>query len=86
MKARFVLALAGRGKGRVYAVTEVIDGAYVLIADGGGRRQSNPKRKKIRHLRLLDGYAEFPCTDNQLAAQIKAFEARMKDPDATYHK
>ena len=73
------MSLAGRGKGRVYAVTEVIDPEYVLIADGGGRKQSNPKRKKIKHLRLLDGYAEFPCTDRQLANQIKAFEAREKE-------
>ena len=78
MKARYVLSLAGRGKGRVYAVTEVIDGVYVYIADGGGRKQSNPKRKKIKHLRFLDGYAEMPCTDRRLAEQIKAFEARLK--------
>lgn len=79
MKARFVVSLAGRGKGRVYAVTEVIDGGYVLIADGGHRTQVKPKRKKIKHLRLLDGYADFPCTDRQLAEQIRAFEARAKE-------
>ena len=86
MRSRFVLSLAGRGKGRVYAVTEVIGGGYVLIADGGQRGQGKPKRKKIRHLKPLDGYADFPCTDSQLREQIRAFEARMKSPDAAYHK
>ena len=86
MKSRFVLSLAGRGKGRVYAVTEVIDGGYVLIADGGQRGQGKPKRKKIRHLKPLDGYADFPCTDRGLREQIRAFEARINDPDATYHE
>ena len=75
MKSRFVLALAGRGKGRVYAVTDVIDDKYVFIADGKTRRQTVPKRKKLKHLKLLEGYAEMPCTDRELAAQIAAVQA-----------
>ncbi len=77
-KGQYALSLAGRGKGRIYAVTEVNDGEYLLIADGGQRAQSKPKRKKIRHLRFLDGCADLPCTDRELRAQIAAFEARVK--------
>jgi len=70
MKGRYAVSAAGRGKGRVYAITEVIDGEYVLIADGLHRNQRSPKRKKLKHLRLLPVHAELPCTDEELAAQI----------------
>ena len=74
MKNRFVLSLAGRGKGRIYVVTEVVDANYVLISDGKQRKQSNPKRKKLKHLRLLDGTANTPCSDKELREQISAYE------------
>ena len=69
MNGRYVLSLAGRGKGRVYVVTGTVDGQYVQICDGLTRKQSKPKLKKLKHLRLLDGYAELPCTDRRLAEQ-----------------
>ena len=78
MKKRFVLSLAGRGKGRVYAVTDVIDENYVLIADGKSRKQTDPKRKKLKHLKLLEGYAEMPCTDRELAEQTARAEAAIR--------
>jgi ribosomal protein L14E/L6E/L27E len=47
------LALAGRGEGRLFAVIAVEDESYVLIADGRSRRADKPKRKKVKHLRLI---------------------------------
>jgi len=48
-----VLALAGRDEGRIFAVLEILDENYVLIADGRSRRVDKPKRKKIKHLKLI---------------------------------
>ena len=49
------LALAGRDEGRLFAVVNIDedDGNYVLIADGRSRRADKPKRKKIKHLKLV---------------------------------
>ncbi|MCL2098905.1 MAG: KOW domain-containing RNA-binding protein [Oscillospiraceae bacterium] len=49
------LALAGRDKGRVFAVIglDAEDENYVFIANGKSRRADKPKRKKIKHLKLF---------------------------------
>ena len=43
-----VYSLMGRDKGRYFAVVEVIDESFVMIADGDLRRLANPKKKKIK--------------------------------------
>ncbi|EOD01013.1 KOW domain-containing RNA-binding protein [Caldisalinibacter kiritimatiensis] len=45
-----VRSKAGRDKGRVFVVFDIIDDKYVLIVDGDIRKISKPKKKKIRHL------------------------------------
>ncbi len=45
-----VFSKAGRDSGRFFIVTEVVDDTFVLIADGGLRKLSKPKKKKIKHL------------------------------------
>ena len=49
-----VRALAGRDKGRLFIVTEVLDDGYVRIADGVKRKIEAPKRKKSKHLQKYD--------------------------------
>ena len=49
-----VRALAGRDKGRLFIVTEVLDDGYVRIADGAKRKIEAPKRKKSKHLQKYD--------------------------------
>lgn len=58
------LALAGRDEGRLFAVIAVDkqekedkDGNYVYIADGSSRRAEKPKRKKIKHLKMIKAAA-----------------------------
>ena len=46
-----VTSVAGRDKGRLFAVVGVVDENYVLIADGKLRRLEEPKRKKVKHIR-----------------------------------
>ena len=45
-----VRSKAGRDSGRAFAVVEVLDADYVLIADGRCHKLAAPKRKKIKHL------------------------------------
>lgn len=51
---RIVLSKAGRDKGRAYAILQVINEKYVLIADGKYHKLSFPKLKNIRHLQNTD--------------------------------
>ncbi len=53
-----VISLAGRDKGRIAAVVGVVDENYVLIADGRTRKTESPKRKKLKHLRVIAGVDE----------------------------
>ena len=46
-----VRSKAGRDSGRAFAVVEVLDADYVLIADGSLRTLARPKKKKRRHLK-----------------------------------
>ncbi|SDZ31280.1 hypothetical protein SAMN05660462_02642 [Proteiniborus ethanoligenes] len=45
-----VRSKAGRDKGKVFTVLNIVDDEYVLIVDGDYRRLDNPKKKKIKHL------------------------------------
>ncbi|HPE96064.1 MAG TPA: hypothetical protein PLT66_08375 [Bacillota bacterium] len=46
-----VISLAGRDKGRILVVTQVVDDAFVNVADGKVRRAEKPKLKKTKHIR-----------------------------------
>lgn len=45
-----VKSKAGRDKGRVFVIVDILDDKYVMIADGDLRKVDSPKKKKIKHL------------------------------------
>lgn len=47
---QIVKSKAGRDKGRIFIITEIVDDIYVKICDGELRKVSKPKLKKIKHL------------------------------------
>ena len=49
-----VRALAGRDKGRLFVVVDVLEDGTVRIADGAKRKIEAPKRKKSKHLQKYD--------------------------------
>ena len=51
-KSDIVRSDAGRDRGKIFIVLAV-EGEYLLLADGKGRRVEAPKRKKRRHVLLL---------------------------------
>ncbi|WP_422448608.1 RNA-binding protein [Thermoanaerobacterium sp. DL9XJH110] len=56
---QLVLSCAGRDKGRFMLVIKILDSQYVYVADGVLRRVENPKKKKIKHLKILNKRAGF---------------------------
>ena len=51
-KSDIVLSEAGRDKGMLFFVIDT-DGVYVSLANGNERKLETPKRKKLRHVRLV---------------------------------
>ncbi len=45
-----VKSLAGRDKGKILLVLNILDEEYVLVVDGDLRKIDNPKKKKVKHL------------------------------------
>jgi ribosomal protein L14E/L6E/L27E len=49
-----VKSRAGRDKGNIFLVLEILDESHVLIVDGDIRKLDNPKKKKIKHLTVYN--------------------------------
>lgn len=47
---QLVKSRAGRDKGKIFLVLNIVDDKHVLIVDGDSRRLEKPKKKKIKHL------------------------------------
>ena len=53
----FVQSQKGRDKDNIYIVKRILDKKLELV-DGNGKTISKPKIKNIKHVVVLDGYAE----------------------------
>ncbi|SHM85356.1 hypothetical protein SAMN05660826_02160 [Caldanaerovirga acetigignens] len=54
-----VMSCAGRDKGRFMLVVGIIDSEYVYVADGKLRRIERPKKKKLKHLKIMNRKSGF---------------------------
>ncbi len=70
-----VYSKAGRDKGSYFVVMSV-EGEYVNICDGKGRKVDKPKHKKIKHIKLCEGFSEFVA--KKLAASEKVTNAELR--------
>ena len=66
-KSNIVRSGAGRDKGKLFVVLAV-EGEYLLLADGKGRKVESPKRKKRRHVLFV------AADENRLSDKIKSGE------------
>ena len=66
-KSNIVKSDAGRDKGKLFIVLDV-EGEYLLLADGKGRKVESPKRKKRRHVLFV------AADENRLSGKIKSEE------------
>ncbi len=53
-----VKSKAGRDKGKIFLITEIVDDKHILIADGDLRKLSSPKLKKIKHIAVYNSVVE----------------------------
>ncbi|HHW03512.1 MAG TPA: RNA-binding protein [Thermoanaerobacterales bacterium] len=56
---QLVLSCAGRDSGRFMIVVKILDSNYVYVADGTLRKIENPKKKKIKHLKVLNKKSDY---------------------------
>lgn len=52
-----VKSRAGRDKGRIFLIYDIIDSHNFMIVDGDVRKLHNPKQKKLKHLIIYNQVA-----------------------------
>lgn len=62
---QLVIATAGRDANKKFVITCIINDQYVYISDGDTRKLENPKKKKLKHLRLTD------CVSQEIAEGLQ---------------
>lgn len=65
----------GRDKGRYYIIKEVLQDGAVLVTDGNFKRLASPKKKNLKHLRLLPQIAE--SISKKLLTDQKVFDTEV---------
>ena len=68
---QFVCSKAGRDRGRIFIVIDMIDDEYVKVVDGDLRKVENPKKKKIRHLQKYHAVSDETKTKLEKGEQIE---------------
>lgn len=72
---------AGHDKGNLYVIIEA-DQEYVYLVDGIRRKISNPKKKKLKHIQIINDIPEIirecmnsgkKVTDEDIKRSIKIF-------------
>jgi len=72
------ISKAGHDKGRMYLIVKVIDPEFVLVADGAYRGIKAPKKKRLKHIKITDGFG-----DSGFLAKIA--EGTVKDNELKRH-
>ena len=72
----------GRDKDRFYIISK-LDGEFVFVTDGNFKRLAAPKRKNLRHLRLLPVKAE--AIAEKLASGTLVYDTEVYSALKTYN-
>lgn len=82
-----VISTAGRDKGELYIVKEIIND-YVMLVNGKGKTILNPKKKKIKHIhntyKQIDSIKDKllnkqKVLDNDINSAISKFKSEKKE-------
>jgi len=72
-KGMIVKAIAGRDKGKFFAVKDV-DSSYAYIVNGKSRKHCTPKRKSLKHLRITNTVIDMEdITDKKLRRMLNEY-------------
>ncbi len=80
----FAISLAGHDSGDIFIVVGTDLDGYVLLSDGKRRNIFHPKRKKLKHVRFLEGRSASiaealtsgrPVDDAWIRRALKEFSA-----------
>lgn len=74
MTGQIVLSVAGRDKGKIFLSVDTVSENYLLLADGRTRKLVKPKKKKLKHIKVMSNttYA-IPDSDKKLQELLKAY-------------
>ena len=73
-----VAATAGRDSGQLFLAVSVEKG-YAAIIDGKGRRVEKPKRKNIKHMRLVCTFDEVLLKNSRFGERFKTLQVTNSD-------
>jgi ribosomal protein L14E/L6E/L27E len=73
---RLAESRAGRDEGKIFMILDIIDEQYVHITDGSLRPKDKPKKKKLKHLKLLPEVLESIA--GKLKEGTKVFDAEIR--------
>ena len=81
MIGRIAQSLSGRDADRLFVIVAELDDEHVAIADGRLRKCVNPKKKKLKHLKLIsfagmecvEKIADGMCNDSYIRRILSAF-------------
>lgn len=85
------MSLQGRDKGRYYLIKTVNPDGSVGVVDGNYKKLASPKRKNLRHLKLLPDTSESIAAkladgrqvfDTEVYSALKTYNCRPKDESA----
>jgi len=79
-----VLSKSGRDKGRYFIVCNIVDGEYILIADGDIRKLAHPKKKKLKHLTVT--FDKLENIGKKLQDGLKVFDGEVKSALRVYNE
>ena len=90
MIGRIVQSVAGRDADRLYVIVAELDGEHVAIADGRLRKCVNPKKKKLKHLKLIsfagmecvEKIADGVCNDSYIRRVLSAFRGETDENES----
>ena len=90
MIGRIAQSTAGRDANRLFVIVAELDGEHVAVADGRLRKCVNPKKKKLKHLKLIsfagmecvEKIAEGMCNDSYIRRVLSAFRGEADENDA----
>lgn len=89
MIGRIAQSVAGRDANRLFVIVAEIDDEHVAIADGRLRKCVNPKKKKLKHLKLIsfagmecvEKIADGVCNDSYIRRVLASFRGESDESE-----